>query len=181
MPEVQGNPAIDFMISQQEQTGKLREIRASFLDVAIEIEIGLRAMLVEYFIDDPNKRDLFESLYEGETLGRIVKRFNKVLTKEQEALSTADVNLDELKASLHDLVENRNVFAHQPMDAWYGVNEHRQVVHSEVRIGPRNRSDATFFNVETAKKAYEDARHCEELVLRLRLPFLQLPHSNFKR
>lgn len=138
-------------------------------------------MLAEYFIDDPNKRDLFESQYESETLGRIVERFNRVLTREMEPLSAAGIDLDELKRSLHDLKENRNIFAHQPMDAWYGFSEDKQdVVSTEVRIGPRNRPDAKFFNVETAKKAFHDAQHCEQLVLELRYPFLALPRSVFK-
>ena len=72
----------------QDQVAKLRDIRASFLDTAIDVEMDLRTMLVGYFVDDIDKRYLFEEVYENQdgTLGRLVGRFNRVLNAEREPL-----------------------------------------------------------------------------------------------
>ena len=78
-------------------------------------------------------------------------------------------------SALADLVKNRNIFAHQPMDHYYGVDQAtNRVVSVEVRIGKRHTADATYFNVETAQKAYERARRCEQLIMQTRLPFGRL-------
>jgi hypothetical protein len=161
----------------QDQVAKLRDIRASFLDTAIEVEMDLRTMLVGYFVDDMKKRYLFEEVYENQdgTLGRLVGQFNKVLNAEREPLVAAGVDIDPLMSALAELVKNRNIFAHQPMDHYYGVDQAtNRVVSAEVRIGKRYTADATYFNVETAQKAYERARHCEQLIMEMRLPFGRL-------
>ena len=81
-------------------------------------------MLVGYFVAEENKRLLFEEVYESQqgTLGRLIERFNKVLTEEKEPLTAAGVDIDALKAALHELKTNRNTFAHQPMDQFFQVD-----------------------------------------------------------
>jgi len=157
----------------QDQVNKLRAIRSGFLDVAIEIEMDLRTMMVDYFVAEENKRPLFEEVYESQqgTLGRLIERFNKVLTEERLPLTASGVDIEAVKAALSELKTNRNTFAHQPMDQYFEVDETtNRVVRAEMRIGKRSRHDA-YFTVETAEHAYERARACEQLIMEMRTPF----------
>jgi hypothetical protein len=143
--------------------------------VAIEIEADLRLMLIDYFLTEARKVDLFWDFYESRgTLGPVVYRFKKVLVAEREALAAErDFSAQQVDALLHaldELVQHRNRFAHDPMSQHFQVDvEAGSVVRNEWRIGQR-REDGPYFTIESANDAYEKARACEDLVIRVRLP-----------
>jgi hypothetical protein len=165
----------DFRPDPMEEMHAMRTVRAGFLDVAIEIEADLRLMLIGYFITESRKVDLFWDFYESRgTLGPVVSRFKKVLVAERGALAAQrDFSAEQVDALLHaldELVQHRNRFAHDPMNQHFLVDVNKGgVVRNEWRIGQRG-EDGPYFTIESANEAYEKARACEELVMRVRMP-----------
>jgi len=163
----------DFRPDPMEEIYALRMVRAGFLDVAIEIEADLRLMLIDYFLTEARKVDLFWDFYESRgTLGPVVYRFKKVLVAEREALAAErDFSAQQVDALLHaldELVQHRNRFAHHPMSQHFEVEE-GSALRSEWRIG-QGRENGPYFTIESANDAYEKARTCEDLVIRVHLP-----------
>ncbi len=164
----------DFRPDPMEEIYAMRMVRAGFLDVAIEIEADLRLMLIDYFLTEPRKVDLFWDFYESRgTLGPVVSRFKKVLIAEREVLAAErDFRPNRWTpcCTLDELVQHRNRFAHDPMSQHFLVDvEEGSVVRNEWRVGQR-REDGPYFTIESANDAYEKARACEDLVIRVRLP-----------
>jgi hypothetical protein len=169
---VDTDPA-DFRPDPMKEMDAMRRLRAGFLDVAIEIEDDLKVMLMDYFLTEPRKIDLFWNLYEHKaTLGSVVKRFKKVLVAEREALAAdrdfSTEQVDALLSALEDLIQHRNRFAHHPMSQHFEVEE-GSALRSEWRIG-QGRENGPYFTIESANDAYEKARTCEDLVIRVHLP-----------
>ena len=158
-----------------DEINAMRMVRAGFLDVAIEIEGDLQVMLVDYFISEGRKIRVFWDCYEERsTLGPIVRRFKQVLAAEREVLAIQNdfsaEQVDALSVGLDELLRNRNIFAHAPMGQYFEVDTAtNNVISQEWRIG-RYQDNRPYFTLDTANEAYDKARACEDLVIRVRLP-----------
>jgi hypothetical protein len=163
----------DFRPDPDEEIYAMRMVRAGFLDVAIEIEADLRVMLVNYFLTESHKVELFWDCYESKgTLGPVVDRFKKVLVVERESLAAGHdfsaQQVDALQHALDELVRHRNRFAHDPMSQHFLVKG-GSVIQNEWRIGQRD-ENGRYFTIESANDAYQKALACEDLVMRVRIP-----------
>ena len=157
----------------------MRQLRAQFLDTAIGIEADVRSMIVDYYLPGSPVwlRELFEDQFippRRVGFGTLESLLAKVMRRELDTMHPdAREFATEALDLLHTAVEDRNRFAHLPMDRDYGPlrgldegDMDVMVVSSFPRIG-----DMT---IEDANGALNSAERCHTLLVTARAELLRV-------